>query len=744
MDKRKDLGYIGLFVVIVIFVFWDVVILKSAFLKGDYAQQFFPWYKIYSDSIKSFHLPLWTNYVQCGFPLFAEGQIGSLYPFNLLFFFFLPFKAAYNYSFLFHFVLAGVFTYLFSRKLKAAPSGAFLAAILFCFGSVYAGCFVNTSSLKSLAYFPLVLLLFETYLEKRKIGFLFLIGVIVGLQFLCGAMQMTVYALFFYTVYFMYRSIIEKRRLIVCFKEIALISAISFMISLPQLYFTSELASYSNRQVANLGFSLWNSFNPLSMIGVFLPYLGGVFTKGNLIYVGVIGFFFVFLGGWVFKKEKTTRALILMFVFALFLSLGKFNPVYVLLIKIFKFYYFRAPSRFVYFVVFSLSILSGLGFSYFSRARQAIPKIIYKIFFVLVALSLGLVLTVKAVFYFWGKEMLFFLKGYVSKHVFGQVYHRYDLETYLNKTESFYNEMLARFSFSNPVVIFSIVILVLSAALIYFLNSKRTKLVRSLCFLLIFIELFFFSYISSAIRGNLANFKDISPKEVSVISLLRDDKEISRILPFGEFSSLPSWAMPSLNAYYKIESVGFYSPLLNRDYYLVAQDLGIVDDSLGIVPVKKEKLFEKIDLVRDLNVKYIISDMGLENSNLEFLTKENGSFLYRLTGYKKRFEFIPSCGGSKAEIEVKMYVPGELSLMVRSESSGIFIFREKYYPGWQATIDGKVVEIKRFNDIFQSIKVPAGEQKIDFRFQPVNLNLFMLVSGLVFIFCLWFGLRRCK
>ena len=743
MDKRKDIGFIGLFIGIVLIVFWDVVILKSAFLKGDYAQQFFPWYKIYADSIKSFHLPLWTNYVQCGFPLFAEGQIGSLYPLNLLIFFLLPFKAAYNYSFLLHFILAGVFIYLFSRKLKSSSEGAFLTTILFCFGSVYAGCFINTSSLKSLAYFPLALFLYEVYLERRRIGFIFIIGVIAGMQLLCGAMQMTAYALFFYAAYFLYRGITEKRSFVVYARDMALVLSISLLIALPQLYYTFELSRYSNRQIVNLGFSLWNSFNPISIIGVFLPYLGWILVKGSMIYISIIGFFFAFLGSWVFRKEKTVRALILIFVFSLLFALGKFNPLYVFVIKFFKFYSFRAPSRWLYFSVFSLSILSGLGFTYFNLYKEKIPKFITKVFLGCIVLSLGFFFAAKALFYFWSTEIISALKTYTTKYIYGQAHHRYDLDTYLNKSESFYNEILARLSFANLMVVISVVILVSAAVLIYFLNSKKAKLIKFLCFFFIFTDLLVFSYISNAIRNNLAGFKNLSQKQTDLISSLKNDKEEFRVLPFGKFNTLPAWAVPSLNAYYGIESTAFYSPLLNRDYYLVVQDLGIVDDSLGILSVKKEKLFEKIDLVGDLNVKYVISDMELENPDLEFLKKENGSFLYRLKGYKKRFEFISSCGGPKAEIELKRYVPGELSLIVRCESNGVFIFREKYYPGWQAMVDGKAVEINKFNDIFQSINVSVGEHKIDFRFQPVNLKLFMLISGIVFVSCLWLGLRRC-
>jgi uncharacterized membrane protein YfhO len=41
---------------------------------------------------------------------------------------------------------------------------------------------------------------------------------------------------------------------------------------------------------------------------------------------------------------------------------------------------------------------------------------------------------------------------------------------------------------------------------------------------------------------------------------------------------------------------------------------------------------------------------------------------------------------------------------------------EQYFPGWNATVDGLPVAIKRWGGAFQSILVPAGEHRIVFEF----------------------------
>jgi hypothetical protein len=99
-DQIKErIFFVLLFSVLACLAFWDVLLLKTTFNTGDYFQQFYPWSSFYAENIKNFRLPLWTRYVQSGFPLFAEGQVGMLYPLNILFFFALTFILFFFISF---------------------------------------------------------------------------------------------------------------------------------------------------------------------------------------------------------------------------------------------------------------------------------------------------------------------------------------------------------------------------------------------------------------------------------------------------------------------------------------------------------------------------------------------------------------------------------------------------------------------------------------------------------------------
>src|SRR3989344_3026250 len=78
----------------------------------------------YREMLVSGRLPFWTSLLGNGFPVFAELQIGALYPFHLLCFRLLPPLLAFNLNLFLHFVFAAIFTYLFCRISLAQSKSA--------------------------------------------------------------------------------------------------------------------------------------------------------------------------------------------------------------------------------------------------------------------------------------------------------------------------------------------------------------------------------------------------------------------------------------------------------------------------------------------------------------------------------------------------------------------------------------------------------------------------------------------
>src|SRR5688572_1027666 len=64
----------------IVTVFWPMLVGIGVYAESDTFTFFYPVFAQLHASLRAGELPLWTPYVFGGFPLFAEGQIGALYP----------------------------------------------------------------------------------------------------------------------------------------------------------------------------------------------------------------------------------------------------------------------------------------------------------------------------------------------------------------------------------------------------------------------------------------------------------------------------------------------------------------------------------------------------------------------------------------------------------------------------------------------------------------------------------------
>lgn len=70
------------------------------------------------------------------------------------------------------------------------------------------------------------------------------------------------------------------------------------------------------------------------------------------------------------------------------------------------------------------------------------------------------------------------------------------------------------------------------------------------------------------------------------------------------------------------------------------------------------------------------------------------------------------------------YAPDKLTYNYKSAKGGLAVFSEIYFPwGWEATIDGKPVEIGRVNYVLRALQLPAGAHEVTFRFDPKSVRV---------------------
>ncbi|WP_303822752.1 YfhO family protein [Apibacter mensalis] len=113
--------------------------------------------------------------------------------------------------------------------------------------------------------------------------------------------------------------------------------------------------------------------------------------------------------------------------------------------------------------------------------------------------------------------------------------------------------------------------------------------------------------------------------------------------------------------------------------------------------------------------------------------------------YKKDLT-IQSSSDSISSIELKEYLPNNLTYVSNSKEEKLGVFSEIYYPhGWKASIDGKEVPIYRADYTLRALKIPAGKHTINFSFNPPVIQkgkyitlgtclLFVIISTILLIY----------
>ncbi|MBD3379122.1 MAG: hypothetical protein GF408_01505 [Candidatus Omnitrophica bacterium] len=724
---KKHAGFFIFFLGVIILFLGKLITLDHGFLAADYGAQHYPWALEYSRALKSLSFPFWTRYIHSGFPLMAEGQIGGFYPLNIVMFFLLPFRAAYNYSTVLHFALAGISMYFYARRTGAGQWGGSLSALLFCFGSAYAGCFYNVPALKVLSWFPLVLLLFEKYISARKVRYLWFAGVILGMQFLAGAFQFAAYSLLFSLLYMAYRYRMEGRGVYRCIPPFLLFAVTGGVMFLPQFILTSRLARLSVRSGMTLDFALWGSFSPLGFLGTVFPSWAGYL--GRQLYISVFGLLFFIFACFFTGREKRLRPLIMMAAVSLFMALGRFNPLYVLLVRHTGAYVFRGPARAIFFAVFSMSVLAGFGFSKMSSVEAAGErKRAVKVFLGWVGLTGASFAAARFFLSVFREQVISFGNWWVRRFVYGKPHHRYDLETYLDKVKSLYSAVLEHMSPADPFIAVSWALIGLSFALGFYLLRRPLKgrAAKAMVTAAILADLLVYGSYGMGFGGNILSFDVLDPGEPGLLSRLKEEKELFRVMPYGAYSDeLPRWITPNRNMVYGIDSIAVYSPLSNKSYKRELSGLEVVDDSMGLEDPRPGALEKNAGVLRSLNTRYILSPVELDEPFLKRVYPRSDTFVYELEGYLPRFYFADTleaeAGVEAGAVTVRDYRSGYAALTVDAPREGFVVFSENPYPGWKARIDGSGASVISCPPV-QAVSVPAGRHEIEFFYDPFNIR----------------------
>jgi len=766
-DRLRGTWPLFFFIVLFGIFCWPYLFLQKTFFYGDYALQHFPWARLLFDCVRAGRIPIYTDGIGCGFPIFAESQTGCLYVPQVVLYRILPFLTAYTWLVPIHLALAGVGFFLLMKKTGASSAASWLGSTCWVFGSSYAGCFINVPTLKALAWTPWVLWLLEGARISRPKRFLnfFLLASVFFLQMVAGSPQMAVYAAVFYVCYELF-GLPPRRRERSCFLFLTGGLLLGMMLALPQWIATSELIRASTRQGESAAFALWGSVLPPAGASLFYPAWGNIFRVS--FYIGIAPLFLIcalfFATGKTFSRRLFWTAL-LFFV----LALGKYNPFYRYAVEWLNVTFLRNPSKLLFFSLFSMAALAGNGLdaviSMPVRRRERYAR--------WAAALTGFA----SMLPFFGQAVLHQMKsvwpqisqGWAAKIVSEKGDWARSPDHYRAILENALSRLSELFSYGNPETLRTVALAFAAFAILFFYLRGR------------FSKPLFLFLLSAALAADLYGFG--VARGIGFVGNERPMAEAAQTPPAIEkFKQLADGRMaaeiapeplevcpPNLNLRYGILSPGVYSPLLIKRYHELCLDLGLTDASLGRKDPNPEVWQRMRGLVDMLGITLIRSSRPLNWPELEERGRgywENQRALPEMVGYSnwrvirdpaERLAFLKSeafdprrlavleedpggepSPGDKPVFGVKKGATDTARVYGLSMSRpGVVFIRLARYPGWSVEIDGVSQKQLTVNHAFLGFRVPRGDRLILVRYQPVWWKqikpLWVLISALVLL-----------
>ena len=751
----EKLAPIILFLIVTLAFFGKVISSGNTLYGSDFIFYFYPVkHFLYEYICTNGSLPFWNPYLFSGTPFIANIQASMFYPLGFLYYL-IPTEIAYLYSTILHCILGSIFMYRFMRSLSVSKPGSFLSGFIFIFNGyfmahLYAG---HLSFVQNYIWIPLIFLFLIRFSQSGSFKYAVISGLILGVQILGGFPQIAFYTILVIMAYLLFYAIGrvragEPKRAITVGIGLVIILCVGFSLAAVQVLPTLEFSVLSGRAGGvSYEFATSDSLNPKDFLAFLIPDIFGnvvdnTYWKSPGIwhfwetcgYVGILPLLLIFIK----MEHGYLRSLRLFCTFiiigSLFLALGKHNPLYPMIYELPGFGSFRIPSQIIFLYIFGIAILSGIGLH---RIQESA-----------VQLSRGFV----PFFMFTGAFLLFL--------IIGLFFFPYDLFHHLFKyfavgeIQSINMERLSeRIWFS---VDKSTLILFGSALLILIRKSREFNFqaFNILAIGIVVVDLYLFG--GEFIKPYHFH---ISPQKEKITSLLNHDPTRGRVGPEGSLFT------PNDALIYRFPSIFGYDPLILKRYihYIQhSQSQAYNDYVVNLSYIRNPD----VKLLRLLNLRQTISGGKIRTINnnvpsanivgkavvrssdqvLPFMQSEEFDPQQMVVFEPEYAESISQTGGENVNGSYTRlsYENETIRIKTSSDRAGYLVLSEIFYPGWQATVDGKMAPVLCGNYIFRVIPLEKGDHDVSLKFVSWPFRIGAMISLLTLIGSLLFVLKKHK
>jgi len=401
-DLLRDLLAVTLLWVLVIAFFWKIALAGRVLASGDVFTYFYPYWAEATRAIRAGRLPLWNPTLFMGAPFLANSQVGFFYPLNWPLWFLLPAHQSVHLTIVLHLCLAALSGYLWGRtSLRLGRVGAWTVGAVFALGGYLGAQVEHVNQLQGLAWLPLMLMLCDRNLlprpksqnQKPKTAFIGL-AVVIGLVFLAGHTQTAFISLVGLMAYGLGPAVwsgLRRHRWrlwrlwgwgLLARRAALLAAAMGLGVALAavQLLPTWELSRLSVR-AEGLPFNERVSFSlsPFYLARALLPGFVEPVPPEHIEHVAYIGIAGLALAAVAIRNTqhatRNAQSAIFLLTLGLFLSLGLYNPLYLLLARFVPgFAHFRVPARWLALYVVGVAALAGWGGDALWRRRGRVSR----------------------------------------------------------------------------------------------------------------------------------------------------------------------------------------------------------------------------------------------------------------------------------------------------------------------------------------------------------------------------------
>jgi len=770
-------------------------------LLDDLILENYAWKSFINESLRAGELPLWNPYIFAGQPFLAAGQNAALYPLSVLFIL-LPLTMAYAAFAALHYWLAACAMYFFARVLRLRPFAAAVSGIIFAFGGFMVVSVVFPMVVSAAAWLPAILAFVELTLREefkraapdanapsysfaRQLFFALSAGVLVGIQFLAGHVEVSYYILLVLAFYAAWRilgaNVVGRVRTLHwraivragawMFGIVALGFALAAIQILPlyelvRLNFREGSASYADvagwalpsRQI--LTFFIPDFFgNPThhAYFDIFdfawKPAPQGTIFWGikNYVeagaYVGILALALAAIG--IFKRNAETRNakwfFLTLVILALLFMFG--TPLYAIL-------FYGLPGwnqlhtafRWIFPWTLGVAFLAGLGAQSLAEgiSKRALAWFGGALGAVALLAWFGVVLS-------WAMRDSFlqFADAFVNAS---------DLAQPVFETGSAFWSYQAR-----NLILFGAFVLLAGIVLLLARANFRVRGVavwKPFALFVLVVDLF------SAGMGfypradaKLATF--VPP----AIQFLQQDKSLFRIATYDE----PGQKVLNANSAmpFHLQDIRGYDSIIAKQYVEYMRAFAPQDELLynRIAAFYDYKPLSS-PLLNLLGVKYIVTTRPVPNPGYELAYDaqvkiyENKNvlprafFVTRARVFENRDELLrelpnldptrevwletapaspPSNEANPAPPLIEKYTGSEIILKTNLVAPAFLVLTDTYFPGWIGQIDGADTPIYRADGNFRAVVVPAGEHTVRFKYSPISFRVGSVLTLLAVI-----------